>query len=102
EPPFTYAAVNFSEAAGSYHGATVRNNFVKYHQGTNLDILVPDLQQPGKSTFDVHLDEYRLRLHETEFVTYDFWNQQPAKQVQLCFDDQLTAANSQVQVLVND
>ena len=102
KPPVTYAAVNFSEVPGSYRGATARSNFVKYHQGKNLDIIVPDLQQPGQSTFDVHLDDYRLRLHESEFVTYTFWNQAPAKQVQLWFDDQLTAANSQIQVVVND
>lgn len=101
QPPFSYAAVNFSERAGSYQGLEPRNNFIKYHQGKNLDLVVPNLQRPGKSTFDVHLDEYRLRLHPAEFVTYDCWNEQPVHSVTLTVDTTLTGKDSRVRVAVN-
>lgn len=70
QAPFTYAATSFDTEG--YHGQKLRNNFAKYRQGTNIDILEPEVKRPSIYTFDVYLNDYRVRLSEGEYVSYSY------------------------------
>ncbi|WP_125605618.1 glycoside hydrolase family 5 protein [Lapidilactobacillus bayanensis] len=70
--PFAESATCFDTDPVSYHATVTRNNFAKYRQGTNIEILEPEAKRPSAYTFDVYLDEYQIRLHEGEYVSYTY------------------------------
>lgn len=99
--PFTYSATSFDSEQDSYHAGSLRNNFAKYRQGTNIDVLEPTTRQPSAYTFDVYLNEYCVCLHETEFVSYSFEQTHQGQQLVLESDLAATQLGSVLKISQN-
>lgn len=99
--PFTYAATCFDIETESYHSTIARNNFAKYRQSTNIDILEPEVKRPSAYTFDVYLNDYLVCLHETEFVSYSYRDIHHDQQLQVDFDLTKTKRDSVLEISQN-
>lgn len=97
--PFSYSATAFDDQ--DYHATTIRNNFKRFRQGTNIEILAPKEQKPSHFSFDVYLDEYRVRLNDQEYVTYSFEDVSQNEKLILTIDIEDTQKDARLEIIEN-